>query len=275
MKDQAADKRSPIIAGALILTAVFLGVFGWLLVSTPMPSDCPSGLWFFDRLACLGPNELGDTFAGAFAPVAFVWLVAAVMLQRNELAAQRQELREARAVAEAQVAEARNNVAYMAQQTQMLQAREVVERRKILDDDFISHVEAVSGFIETAFDIIKVSSEGLDGWGNEINSDLVVLERSIDLDVFKRLQFYSMRLSSCSVEAFRANEIGRVVQYFGVEEIKSISDHLEVLRKKSEEISAPLQIRFQNVKADEAIWRIGLLVDLLNQKGALIPEIDF
>jgi hypothetical protein len=258
MKDQAADKRSPIIAGALILTAVFLGVFGWLLVSTPMPSDCPSGLWFFDRLACLGPNELGDTFAGAFAPVAFVWLVAAVMLQRNELAAQRQELREARAVAEAQVAEARNNVAYMAQQTQMLQAREVVERRKILDDDFISHVEAVSGFIETAFDIIKVSSEGLDGWGNEINSDLVVLERSIDLDVFKRLQFYSMRLSSCSVEA-----------------IKSISDHLEVLRKKSEEISAPLQIRFQNVKADEAIWRIGLLVDLLNQKGALIPEIDF
>ena len=107
MKDQATDKRSPIIVGALMLTAVLLVVFGWLLSSAPMPSECPSGLWPLDRLACLAPNELGDTFAGAFAPVAFVWLVAAVMLQRNELAAQRQELRESRAVSAQQVEEAR------------------------------------------------------------------------------------------------------------------------------------------------------------------------
>ena len=38
------------------------------------------------------PNELGDFLAGAFAPVAFGWLVAAVILQAQELRAQRQEL---------------------------------------------------------------------------------------------------------------------------------------------------------------------------------------
>jgi hypothetical protein len=37
-------------------------------------------------------NEAGDFFAGAFAPLAFFWLVVAVLLQRSELQAQRKQL---------------------------------------------------------------------------------------------------------------------------------------------------------------------------------------
>lgn len=132
MKDQAADKRSPIIAGALILTAVFLGLFGWLLSQT---DACGEGWWLWDRLTCLEPNALGDTFAGAFAPVAFVWLVAAVMLQRNELAAQRQELRETRLVAGQQVEEAKKNVLLIGEQTSLLkQDRERIQHREVDED---------------------------------------------------------------------------------------------------------------------------------------------
>jgi len=37
-------------------------------------------------------NEAGDFFAGAFAPLAFIWLVVAVFLQKSELEAQRETL---------------------------------------------------------------------------------------------------------------------------------------------------------------------------------------
>jgi len=46
----------------------------------------------WDKLTGADPNIVGDFLAGAFAPLAFMWLVAAVFLQRNELQAQRQEL---------------------------------------------------------------------------------------------------------------------------------------------------------------------------------------
>lgn len=137
ISDQANDKRSPIIGGALILTVGFLALFVALLSAGKFPDGCTSGLWLIDRLSCLEPNALGDTFAGAFAPVAFVWLVAAVMLQRNELAAQRQELREAREVAVQQVEEARKNVGLLSAQTAMLEEDRKAKAEHEADQDII------------------------------------------------------------------------------------------------------------------------------------------
>lgn len=45
----------------------------------------------FSEIACLTLNELGDFFAGVFAPLAFSWLVIAVFVQKDELHAQLQE----------------------------------------------------------------------------------------------------------------------------------------------------------------------------------------
>lgn len=52
--------------------------------------------------SCMKPNEIGDFLAGVFAPIAFIWLACAVVLQSYELAAQRKELTFARKVAEEQ-----------------------------------------------------------------------------------------------------------------------------------------------------------------------------
>lgn len=137
MKDQATDKRSPIIGGALILTIGFLALLVALLSVGKLPDGCVSGLWLIDRLSCLEPNALGDTFAGAFAPVAFVWLVAAVLLQRNELAAQRQELREGRRVAAEQVEEARKNVRLIEIQTEILAEQRKSSAQQDADSDLV------------------------------------------------------------------------------------------------------------------------------------------
>lgn len=51
-------------------------------------------VWWWDRLfGCRSINELGDFFAGAFAPLAFLWLVVAVFIQSRELKEQREELK--------------------------------------------------------------------------------------------------------------------------------------------------------------------------------------
>ncbi|KFL30655.1 hypothetical protein JP75_14375 [Devosia riboflavina] len=147
MKDEAAHKRSPIIWVALTLTVLFLALFGALLLNTAMPSECPAGVWLLERLACLSPNELGDTFAGAFAPVAFVWLVTAVLLQRDELAAQRQELRQSREVAEQQFEESKRNVDYIRQQTElMIGEHEEAEARAEIKSLVSAIVDALQSF---------------------------------------------------------------------------------------------------------------------------------
>ena len=44
----------------------------------------------------LDSNEIGDALAGLFSPVAFVWLVIAALMQRQELKLQREELKQQR-----------------------------------------------------------------------------------------------------------------------------------------------------------------------------------
>jgi hypothetical protein len=55
----------------------------------------------------LAPNAVGDFFAGAFAPLAFLWLLVAVLLQKQELELQRQELALSREALEKQAEETR------------------------------------------------------------------------------------------------------------------------------------------------------------------------
>lgn len=185
MKDQADDARSPIILWALGLTAVLLGVFAALLSFSKLPQGCTPGWWLLDRLGCLEPNALGDTFAGAFAPVAFVWLVTAVFLQRNELAAQRQELRESRAVAGAQVEETRKNVQFIAQQTEILRAGMLREEQQVADQRVTALVRIIVGQVGREFGILieagttdeqRPWAGGVTHFGFEVRGELNDLE---------------------------------------------------------------------------------------------------
>jgi hypothetical protein len=94
MNNRAPGKKSLRInwlATAGFSTAVYMLALGVFLI--PATSLCPGEERFLQQvLACRSFNELGDFLAGAFAPVAFLWLVAAVLIQAQELRAQREEL---------------------------------------------------------------------------------------------------------------------------------------------------------------------------------------
>lgn len=71
----------------------------WLLILIAVigfsaPCDPLASLWRPDTryLTCMQANEIGDFLAGAFAPHAFFWLIATVVIKARELRAQRQEL---------------------------------------------------------------------------------------------------------------------------------------------------------------------------------------
>jgi len=58
-------------------------------------------IWVF--LSSPDLNEVGDFLAGVFSPLAFIWLVAAVLTQRQELVETRTQFKENQEVVDAQL----------------------------------------------------------------------------------------------------------------------------------------------------------------------------
>lgn len=98
-RDPFWRRNNPIMWGVIATSAVI--VFGvWAANQTVCQAD------FWSNQSCGGskwsafleaaPNEVGDTLSGFAGALAFVWLIATVWLQGQELAAQREELKEQR-----------------------------------------------------------------------------------------------------------------------------------------------------------------------------------
>lgn len=98
-----------LIVPVLLSVAWFIVLF--ILLAFADKGDCLIGVWYLLYASCLTPNEVGDLLAGAFAPVAFFWVAAAVFIQSQELKAQRLELRETRRFAEEQARASQEQVA--------------------------------------------------------------------------------------------------------------------------------------------------------------------
>lgn len=81
-----------LIAAALA-TVAYLGFIVWRLGVAPI----------FDFLSSPKLNEIGDFLAGVFSPLAFIWLVAAVLTQRQELTDTRDQFAENQKVVDAQL----------------------------------------------------------------------------------------------------------------------------------------------------------------------------
>lgn len=121
---------------AIVLTMSY--GFSILLLSAFSPdnyctntSNDPKLTWRALWHGCLSLNELGDFLAGASAPLAFIWLVAAVFVQshelkeqRNEIKLTREEFKLNRGVMTAQAEEARRQAEYIGQQTEFLKAEQ-------------------------------------------------------------------------------------------------------------------------------------------------------
>ncbi|MDA5241027.1 hypothetical protein EXN32_22470 [Agrobacterium tumefaciens] len=114
LERQKSSKLRSIIGPFSIgvtLTTLYLGVIIYevLIVGA-------SGEWIDNNKL----NSLGDFLAGLFAPVAFLWLVVTVFLQKQELALTRQEMVETREVMIEQAAEARAQKEFVEQQTAIM-----------------------------------------------------------------------------------------------------------------------------------------------------------
>ncbi len=136
------------------------GVFlVWLLTFTPKcPDPAFSGKWWLlisdfvvQYLSCLDPNELGDFLAGAFAPGAFIMLAVAVLIQSQELRAQRKELqltrqeqKLTREVLVKQAGEAKATAEFMGQQTQILSAGQKLQELEENDAEYWALLDGVT-----------------------------------------------------------------------------------------------------------------------------------
>jgi len=111
----------------------------------PADAECLGGYF-----PCMPLGEIGDSLAGIFAPLAFLWLVAAVLVQSQELQEQRKELKlkrtefeltrdvaiESKSVAEAQAKAAHAQAQAVEIQNDILRAQLEAQRKIDLDEDF-------------------------------------------------------------------------------------------------------------------------------------------
>ena len=142
------EKKSYLLPILLLATIVWTLLSVWLLFR---PAICESQSATTFAANCLNLNELGDFLAGVFAPLAFVWLAAAVFIQARELKEQRRELsltREELALARdvakqqtkaasAQALEAKRSADHFELQTRILEdeqrSRHEGEAKRLLD----------------------------------------------------------------------------------------------------------------------------------------------
>ncbi|MGR3761612.1 hypothetical protein ACUXV3_16010 [Roseobacteraceae bacterium NS-SX3] len=142
-------RNNPIMWGVLATAAVIIfGIWAGSL------SVCQTDFW--GNQSCAGskwsvfleasPNEVGDTLAGFAGALAFVWLIATVWLQGQELAAQRQELAATRTEMMMAREAQEQQVSVMKEQAEVFrdeQAQRKEQRAKELLDGRLQHTASI------------------------------------------------------------------------------------------------------------------------------------
>lgn len=156
--DSAASQRNSQVTVGLILTTLWLGA-GLLYVAVTM------GWAGFLRLPL---GDLGDFLDGAFAPLAFLWLVLGLFLQQRELAANNRAIQR-------QFEIMQRTAEHAEIQTRAIAANELHARQ----DTFIDVAHMVANQLEVIAGMLFLSSQGSIGDG-------VVPDEEIDA-MFSRL----------------------------------------------------------------------------------------
>jgi hypothetical protein len=139
-----ASQRDRRVQLALILTALWLGT-GVLYVTLSM------GWTAFMRLPL---GDLGDFLDGAFAPLAFLWLVLGLFLQQRELAANNLAIQR-------QFEVMQRTAEHAEIQTRAIAANELHARQ----DTFIDVAQMVLNQLEVIAGMLFISSQGTIGDG--------------------------------------------------------------------------------------------------------------
>lgn len=95
----------------------------------------------------LKPSEVGDFVAGAAAPMAFLWLVVAVFLQKEELRLQRKELRQSREALHRQADETAALVKHNMDAVSIAQETRADQRRGVLENEAWKLIETLADLL--------------------------------------------------------------------------------------------------------------------------------
>ncbi|NTE89563.1 hypothetical protein [Agrobacterium rubi] len=162
-KNSLDDEKIKLPASSKrIMTVAAVFSVAWLLASGTI-----AWIYHCGSHAPLKINEWGDYAAGASAPLAFLWLVVAVFLQSRELREQRQELawtrkefKHNRTVMQAQADEAKNQAAFIKQQTIILANNHAIREA---EEIYLASIELVTTRLRQythAWDIVLVNQDG-------------------------------------------------------------------------------------------------------------------
>jgi hypothetical protein len=147
---------------------------GWLVLGITYVSTTIGWSYFAD----LPADELGSFLEGAFAPLAFLWLVIGYFLQQKELEQNTLALR-------AQAEEIQRSAEQAVIQSQKMAESEVHARQ----DTFLQIVKSVRGQLGSIGGFLYVSSQGAGGDGRvtpDELSRLFTLQSSEEPEVFSR-----------------------------------------------------------------------------------------
>ena len=135
-----SNNTTKLFRWAIAITVIYIGGILYLTSTTILFGNskwaCNTDGFLTAWFGCLYLNEFGDFLAGAFAPVAFLWVAVAVIIQSLELNAQRIDLRRSqkgmkqnRKVMKLQAKEAKKQAKYIGKQTDLL-----VQEQKFRED---------------------------------------------------------------------------------------------------------------------------------------------
>lgn len=242
---------------ALVVGYVLTGIWAVILAAYLFwPS---SGRW--TKLLEVDPNAFGDFLAGAFAPLAFLWLVVTVMLQSRELRLQREELKQNRAALELQATELHQSVKELQNQNEILREQQRLTERRELSTGLAIEVENIAESVSARVGdcYLVLSSDG--GGVRYIFGDHQAWKRPIHV-VADRLQFALENLIETrnSLEKRRFAPLSRSK---GFQKLAAVQSQLvSVLRdyRKGDEALQRLVERSGMEKLSEEISRIMELV---------------
>lgn len=169
IENRWSSRTTFIVLGSL--TALYLLILGGLIWRIAPCKNVVVSQWAFLRpidlyLQCRDINELGDALAGAFAPLAFLWLVGAVIIQSLELKEQGRELEATREVMREQARESRGTRKHIEQQTEFQRKSEKRRDQEQLDEEFDEGLASILNILSRTNDrptftfTIEVDVEG-------------------------------------------------------------------------------------------------------------------
>jgi hypothetical protein len=241
--------RSRTLAAALVLTALYLAIVLYVLAfETKCETALDGGV-----LECLTFDDFGNLLSGAFAPVAFLWLVVTALLQSRELALQRQELSLSRDVFREQAAALVENASLLKKQNEIFELDGKRADREQADENFDELVQNFKFFCERRGQgheiVVRVSN-------SEVLRDVVISQEMLESP--KKLcwgMIEAIEEAKSKVEGVTDYEIE-----FQDSLARDLKARIEGISRMQDKLSAPHQAKFAGLRItrllDQATWLV-------------------